>query len=174
MHWEVDESPPLWSHSYPSPAQLMGVERRKDFWKQENKSIASKLYIALIPQLVCNSEGLQTVRLLCNNPWDQIHIEGLWRRRYATKIRPGSIPVYTSKWSVMIKALAKTLFRVIFYLHKFFPPLNVFCLRPYAWFFFTSTTALGTKGLLLLYTIVKHKKQCHGSRDARYIFNVYF
>lgn len=53
----------------------MGVERRKDFWKQENKSIASKLYIALIPQLVCNSEGLQTVRLLCNNPWDQIHIE---------------------------------------------------------------------------------------------------
>lgn len=49
--------------------------RQRDFRKQENKSIASKLYIALIPQLVCNSEGLQTVRLLCNNPWDQIHIE---------------------------------------------------------------------------------------------------
>lgn len=94
----------------------MGVERRKDFWKQENKSIASKLYIALIPQLVCNSEGLQTVRLLCNNPWDQIHIEGLWRRRYATKIRPGSIPVYTSKWSVMIKALTKTLFKKSYFL----------------------------------------------------------
>lgn len=45
------------------------------FWKQDNKSIAFKLYIALIPQLVSNSERLQTVRLRCNNPWDRIHIE---------------------------------------------------------------------------------------------------
>lgn len=37
--------------------------------------LVTKPLLALIPQLVCNSEGLQTVRLLCNNPRDQIHIE---------------------------------------------------------------------------------------------------
>lgn len=129
VHWVVDELPSLWSHSHPNHDQLLGGGRGRNFWKQENKSIASKLYIALIPQLVCNSEGLQTVRLLCNNPWDQIHIELKdFEERNATKISPGCTPVYTSKGSVPVNVFSKNVrhFPQFFYLQRLFSPLNVF------------------------------------------------